>query len=258
MNDNFLQENPLKIFDDFVLIPDQAFEDGRDIVEINSLVETIINSEDFVRVVCASKENNPVEFDDYTKKFDKWIDSARKGGYGTGKKKEMILSFMSYMEDMFNEINLTGGYFTKIPIKVCKTRSDAILPAYASIGDAGADIYSAEEITIEPGETKIVPSGIKTIIPGGYCIEIVPRSGLSLKSGLRVANAPGTIDSLYRNEIGVIVTNTGKEAYTIAKGDRIAQMILKKVPKISWIECSEEEFNKYKTDRGAGFGSSGK
>lgn len=78
MNENFLQDNPLKLFDDFVQIPDQAFEDGRDITEINSLIETIMNSEDFIRVLVDSRANNPQEFNHYDKQFDEWVDQARK------------------------------------------------------------------------------------------------------------------------------------------------------------------------------------
>lgn len=258
MNENFLQDEPLKLFDDFMQIPDQAFEDGRDIREINSLIETIINSEDFARVVCDSRYNNPDEFNHYDRMFNDWISKAKQNAYGTGKKKEMVISFMTQCKDMFNEIKETNGYFQKIPVKFCKVGPDAILPKYQSIGDAGADIYAYGDYVINPGETKVVSSGVKAIIPGGYRISIVPRSGLSLKTGIRIANAPGTIDSTYRNAIGVIVNNTGNEPYEIKSGDRIAQMILEKTPKIVFEEVTEEEFDKYKTNRGQGFGSSGK
>lgn len=258
MNENFLQDNPLKLFDDFVQIPDQAFEDGRDITEINSLIETIMNSEDFIRVLVDSRANNPQEFNHYDKQFDEWVDQARKNVFGTGKKKEMILSFMSRCQAMFKEIKETNGYFQKVPVKFCKVAPDAIIPAYQSIGDAGADIYSNEDAVVKPGETMIIHTGVKMIIPGGYRISVVPRSGMSLKTGIRVANAPGTVDCTYRNEVGVIVWNTGSEPYVIKKGDRIAQMILEQTPKMQAQEISEEEFEKYSTDRGAGFGSSGR
>lgn len=258
MNENFLQDNPLKLFDDFIQIPDQAFEDGRDITEINSLIETIMNSEDFVRVLVDSRDNNPEEFNHYDKQFNEWIEQARKNVFGTGKKKEMILSFMNRCQAMFNEIKITNGYFQKVPIKFCKVTEDAIIPAYSTIGDAGADIYANKDITVQPGQTVIVPSGVKMIIPGGYRVSIVPRSGMSLKTGIRVANAPGTIDCTYRNEVGILAWNTGAEPYEIHKGDRIAQMILEITPKMQPQVVSEEEFQKYATDRGAGFGSSGR
>lgn len=258
MNENFLQDNPLQLFDDFVKIPDQAFEDGRDIQEINSLISTIMNSDDFIRVLVDSRENNPSEFSHYDKQFADWISKAKQNGFGTGKKKEMVIEFMTQCKNIFDEIKLTNGYFPKIPVKFCRVDEDSILPKYQSIGDAGADIYAHDTVTIAPGETKVVSSGVKAIIPGGYRISIVPRSGMSLKTGIRVANAPGTIDSEYRDVIGVILTNTGTEDYTVQKGDRIAQMILEKTPKIAFQEISDEEFQNYKTNRGAGFGSSGK
>lgn len=258
MNENFLQEQPLQLFDDFMKIPDQAFEDGRDIQEINSLIETIMNSEDFVRVLIDTYNTRPDEFYHYNKQFTDWIEKARKNAYGTGKKKEMVLSFMSRAVGMFDEIKLTGGFFAKVPIKFCKATPDAILPKYQSIGDAGADIYANVSFEVRPGETVVIPSGVKAIIPGGFRISIVPRSGMSLKTGIRIANAPGTIDSTFRGEIGVIVHNTSNESYIIKKGDRIAQMILERTPRIEFEEISEEDFNTYKTDRGAGFGSSGK
>lgn len=258
MNDSYLQEDPLKLFDDFMLIPDVAFNDDSDIHEIESLIETIMNSDDFVRVLVDTRSSNPEEFASYDSKFDEWLRKAKEGEYGDGQKKAMVEKFISRCRAMFDEIKETNGYFQKVPVKFCKVTPDAKLPAYQSIGDAGADIYADADVEIRPGQTVTVPTGVKAIIPGGYRISIVPRSGLSLKTGLRVTNAPGTIDCTFRNEIMVIVQNTGDSIYTVAKGDRIAQMILEKTPKIDFVEVSEEEFDKFRTNRGAGFGSSGK
>ena len=91
-----------------------------------------------------------------------------------------------------------------VPIELSE---DAQIPTYANVTDAGADIYSIEDVTVHPGETVFVHTGIKVAIPDGYEIQIRPRSGLSLKTNMRIANAPGTIDAGYRDEIGVIVTN---------------------------------------------------
>ena len=258
MNENFLQDEPLKLFDDFMQIPDQAFEDGRDIVEINSLIETVMNSEDFVRVLVDTRENQPETFERYDKQFSEWIDKAKKDAYGTGKKREMVLTFINRAKAMFNEIKETNGYFQRIPVKFCKETPDAIVPQYQSIGDAGADLYANEDVTINPGETVLISTGIKMVIPGGYRVSIVPRSGLSVKTGLRIPNSPGTIDSTFRNPIKMIFHNIGTEPYTVHKGDRIAQMILEKTPKAQFQELTEEEFNKYATNRGEGFGSSGR
>lgn len=155
------------------------------------------------------------------------------------------------------EIILYDGSFKNIPIKVMKVDPDVKLPFYSDGGDACMDICSNKEMVIAPHTTEIVPSGIKAIVPGGYELQVRPRSGLSRKTGIRVANAPGTIDSGYRHEIGVILENTSDEPFEIHKYDRIAQLRLAEVPHIQWDEISEEEYNKYTTNRGEGFGSSG-
>ena len=141
-----------------------------------------------------------------------------------------------------------------VPIQLC--REAAKLPTYANPTDAGMDVYAAEEITIDSNETKIIPTGLKVAIPEGYEIQIRPRSGLSLKTGLRIANSPGTIDSGYRDEIGIIVCNTGNVGYIVEKDIRIAQMVLQRVPRIEWIEV--DDVSMIGEDRGGGFGSTGK
>ena len=140
-----------------------------------------------------------------------------------------------------------------IPIELC--RPEAVMPQYARPGDAGMDVRSMESMVIFPGDTKIIPTGIKVAIPEGYEIQIRPRSGLSLKTGLRVANSPGTIDSGYRDEIGVIIHNTSFVPETITKGDRIAQLVLQQVPKIAWLSCND--VSAMGSNRGGGFGSTG-
>ena len=143
----------------------------------------------------------------------------------------------------------------RVLVKISKVTEDAKLPEYAHPTDAGADVFANETVTLSGGDTVIVKTGIKVAIPIGYTILIYPRSGLSLKTGLRIANSVGVIDSDYRNEVGVIITNTAKEDYTINKGDRIAQMIITEAPMIKWQE--ETELNI--TERGdGGFGSTGK
>lgn len=132
------------------------------------------------------------------------------------------------------------------------------LPAYANIGDSGMDIRANETITIQPKETKLIPTGIFVGLPEGYEIQVRPRSGMSLKTKMRVANAPGTVDEQYRGEICIIAENThGSVDFTAAKGERIAQIVLQQVPKISWIIVASKE-DLGSTERGeGGFGSSG-
>lgn len=142
----------------------------------------------------------------------------------------------------------------RILVKISKVTEDAKLPEYAHPTDAGADVFANESVTLMGGETVIVKTGIKVAIPIGYEIQIRPRSGLSYKTGLRVANAPGTIDSDYRGEVGVIMYNTSDENITIFKGDKIAQMVLSEVPMIKWSEVESLD----ETERGeGGFGSTG-
>ncbi|MDX9872132.1 MAG: dUTP diphosphatase [Clostridia bacterium] len=142
----------------------------------------------------------------------------------------------------------------KIHLELCRT--DARVPEYARAGDAGMDIYAVEDQIIAPDSTVIVKTGLKAAIPEGYEIQIRPRSGLSLKTSLRLPNSPGTIDAGFRDEIGIILHNTSlNQAYTVKKGDRVAQMVLQRVPRIEW-EVTDD-VTKIGENRGGGFGSSG-
>ncbi len=154
------------------------------------------------------------------------------------------------------ELELYEEEKQKINISIELCNENAVLPTYAREGDAGMDIYAVEDTIIPAGRTKIIHTGLKVAIPEGYEIQVRPRSGLSLKSPLRVANSPGTIDAGYRDEIGVIMTNTDSiHSFTINKGDRIAQMVLQEVPRINW-EVVNSVAN-IGENRGGGFGSSG-
>ena len=144
----------------------------------------------------------------------------------------------------------------KIEIFVEKCRESAVLPCYAHPDDAGMDIYAAETVEIAPGATALVPTGLKMAIPDGFELQVRPRSGLSLKTALRVPNAPGTVDAGYRNEISVIVWNSSPtEPITVNRGDRIAQFILARVPMAAFTEV--DNVASIGVDRGGGFGSSG-
>jgi dUTP pyrophosphatase len=128
------------------------------------------------------------------------------------------------------------------------------LPAYATDGAAGMDVVSAEDVTIAPAARHAVATGLAVAIPPGYEIQVRPRSGLALKHGITVANAPGTIDSDYRGEVKVILINHGSDAFAIRRGDRIAQLVLAPVTRAGWLEVEHLE----ETARGeGGFGSTG-
>jgi len=128
------------------------------------------------------------------------------------------------------------------------------LPAYATAGAAGMDVVSAEDVLLAPGARHPVATGLSLAIPDGFEIQVRPRSGLALKHGITVPNTPGTIDSDYRGELKVLLINHGAEPFVIARGDRIAQLVLAPVVQAAWDEVDELDA----TARGAGgFGSTG-
>lgn len=140
-----------------------------------------------------------------------------------------------------------------LPIK--RLDSDVILPSYAYEGDAGLDLRANVDVDIAPFERKLIPTGLAVAIPEGFAGFVQPRSGLALKSGLSMANTPGLIDAHYRGELKVIAVNLdANEPIHISKGERIAQLVIQRVPVVSLMEVDELD----KTDRGTGgFGSSG-
>lgn len=166
-----------------------------------------------------------------------------------------------------------------ISIPIERYNPEAKLPLYANVNDAGMDVYALEDITILPGETKLIKLGIKVAIPEGYEIQVRPRSGQSLKTKLRIANSPGTIDSGFRDELGVIVENidnpirdiqfhyddNGKlivdsiatgAPIEITKGQRFAQLVLTKVYHADFYKVNSVD--NIGINRNGGFGSSGK
>ena len=190
-------------------------------------------------------------------------------------KKDFLKQIYTLVSNQLTEIIGSNNKVIRIP---CELTEGSVLPAYAHDTDAGMDIYAQEEYTIAPGETIIIPTGIKCAIPDGYAILIQPRSGQSAKTKLRIANTPGLIDAGYRDEIGVIVENieppfkdidyefddNGEihiksilhgQSYTIAPGQRFAQMRLVQVPKAEFVRV--ESVGEIGEDRGGGFGSTG-
>lgn len=131
------------------------------------------------------------------------------------------------------------------------------LPAYETLSSAGMDVRAAlnEAVTLQPLERKLIPTGLFLEIPHGYEVQVRPRSGLAYKNGVTVLNAPGTIDADYRGEVGVLLVNLSNEPFTIASGDRIAQLVVAKVEQIIWKPTDQLS----ETLRGeGGFGSTGK
>jgi dUTP pyrophosphatase len=130
------------------------------------------------------------------------------------------------------------------------------LPAYATPQSAGLDLQAAVEapVTLACGERRLIPTGLAIAVPAGYEAQVRPRSGLALKHGVTVLNAPGTIDADYRGEVGVILVNLGEDPFTVSRGDRVAQLVVAPCQQIAWHPVESLEAS----ERGAGgFGSTG-
>ena len=225
-----------------------------------------------IKVMMQEKAYTTQDIADETRALIESIDTM---DFLSAAKKDILKQAAAISMNTLQEINNSLERYIQIP---CEIAEGINLPQYANKGDAGLDIYSPEEYTINPGETVIIPTGIKMAIPTGYAILIQPRSGQSVKTKLRIANTPGLIDSGYRDEIGVIVENieppfkdieyhfddNGKpiidsilhgQPYTIAKGQRFAQMRLVQVPTASFVQV--ESVANLGEDRGGGFGHTG-
>lgn len=191
------------------------------------------------------------------------------------KRKDFFKRYFGIFINIIQGLEGLSDRVITIPVEYCK---EVKPPQYATEGDAGMDLYSPAEYTINPGETVIIPTGIKCALPKGYAFLIQPRSGLSVKTKLRVANTPGLIDSGYRDEIGVIIENTEPaikdieydfnsldmpvvksilhgESFTIHEGERFAQMRLVAVPTAALYEV--ESVGEIGENRGGGFGHTG-
>jgi dUTP pyrophosphatase len=144
-----------------------------------------------------------------------------------------------------------------VAIKRLAHALDLPLPAYASEGSAGLDLMAAIDapLVLSPLSRALIPTGIAIALPAGYEAQIRPRSGLALKQGLTILNAPGTIDADYRGELGVILVNLSGEPAIIRRGERIAQLVLARVARLNWVEGQDLP----ESQRGVGgFGSTGK
>ena len=141
-------------------------------------------------------------------------------------------------------------------MRVAPARGEPLpLPAYATEGAAGLDLRADAAVTLAPGERALVPTGLSIAIPPGYEGQVRPRSGLALREGVTCLNTPGTIDSDYRGEVSVILANLGQRPVSLARGDRIAQLVIAPVSRAELVESAELP----KTARGeGGFGHTGR
>ena len=144
----------------------------------------------------------------------------------------------------------------KIYIKRLQKDHPVSLPQYMTEGSSGMDLFAslAQEVTLVPGERKLIPAGISVAIPEGFEGQIRPRSGLAIQKGIGIVNGPGTIDADYRGEVGVLLINFGKEPFTIRNGDRIAQMVISPVTRVTLEEVDDLPPTRR---QGGGFGHTG-
>lgn len=191
-------------------------------------------------------------------------------------KRDFLKSLLAALTNAVNETEGIAKRFVQIPVELC--HPDAKIPQYANTSDSGMDVYALDDYTIAPGETKLIPTGIKLALPPGYEIQVRPKSGRALKTKLRIANTPGTVDAGYRDEIKVIVENIEPPikdieydfddngtpiiksilhgaAYTIGKGEKFCQLVLMEVPKAALYRV--EQVGEIGENRGGGFGSTG-
>ncbi|MCU1395714.1 MAG: dut [Ilumatobacteraceae bacterium] len=143
-----------------------------------------------------------------------------------------------------------------LPVPIVRLDPELALPTYAHPGDAGLDLCAREDGVVAAGGGRLImPTGIAIAIPVGHAGFVLPRSGLALKHGVTVVNAPGLIDAAYRGEIKVVMLNTDPTApYEVRRGDRIAQLVLQRIEEVAWQDVTELDGD----DRGGGFGHSGR
>ncbi len=209
--------------------------------------------------------------EDLTEAFTNVIEEIDKLDY-PAIKRDFLTEIFSVLVNCVNETEGISKRTIQIPIELCHEK--AKIPQYAHVSDSGMDVYALEDITIHPGETVLVPTGIKVALPPGYELQVRPKSGRALKTKLRVANTPGTIDQGYRDEVKVIIENVeapikdisidydGKVTsilygrdYFIGEGEKFAQLVLVEVPKAAFHRV--DSVQNIGEDRGGGFGSSG-
>jgi dUTP pyrophosphatase len=152
------------------------------------------------------------------------------------------------------DVEATTG-IAAVPVALLRLDPELAPPTYAHPGDAGADLLSAVDVTLAPGERRTVPTGVAIALPDGFAGFVHPRSGLAARHGLTVVNAPGTVDAGYRGEIQVTLLNTdSSQSVVIKRGDRIAQLVVQRVERVSFVEVTELP----SSVRGVGgFGSTG-
>lgn len=271
------ETNGLRIIGAILALPDEQFEAIK--ANLFDSIEATFN-EPATKVAFAQMINQQgLRIEDFSDNMDNLVQAVEEltvedMELSDSKKDFLKFIFATFINSM-EDSKMVSRRVISIPIEIC--RDGAKLPAYATDGSGAMDIYSPEEYVIGPGESIIIPIGIKVDIPIGYGLLIQPRSGLSRKSKIRIPNTPGLIDSDYHEEIGVIIENidspvkdiqlelgdNGKiidgtlhgSSFTIGKGERFAQMRLVEIPLVNWLPVSS--LGSFENDHGKGFGGTG-
>ena len=268
LDDLFNQEvtDGLQIFATLFALSDEDFELLRPII-LDSMLDTYNDPQVQMQLVQALAQSG-LSINDVINYTDEVADQLFKGIELSEPKKDFFKMMFATVANAISTSTINPAHVVEIPVEIC--REGARLPAYATNGSGAMDIYNIEEVTLRPGECKIVPIGIKVAIPHGYGLLIQPRSGLSRKIKLRIPNSPGLIDEDYHEEIGVIVENItpplldmdesiDSKLYgsdiTIGTSERFAQMRLVEIPRVRWREVTS--LGAQAEDHGAGFGSTG-
>lgn len=267
----------LEAFASVLALPDEEFKTLSGIV-LDELNKSLNNPND--RLLLAQSFNaQGITSDEVIANFKELatqIDSIKDDVLPQAKR-DFVKQIVGLMVNAIAETEGISKRIIQIPIELC--HPNAKIPAYAKPGDAGMDIYALEDFEVAPGERKIIKTGLKVAIPRGYELQVRPRSGTSVKTALRVANTPGTIDSGYRDEIGVIIENIEPKikdigydfddngniiiksilhgsVFNVGKGERFAQLVLNEVPSAAFYPV--ESVAQIGENRGGGFGSTGK
>ena len=249
---------------------------------LQSFQQTLNNPNDKIALV-QSLNASGAKAEDLIDSFIPFTEEIEKTEGLSCQKKDFFLEFISSIINAVQETEGIAKRIIQVPIELC--HPDAKIPQYAHIDDSGLDIYALDDYTIAPGETKLIPTGFKVALPPGYELQVRPKSGRALKTKLRIANTPGTIDAGYRDEVGVIVENIDPpiraihprsqqigeysyqylpitegdieygQSYTIGKGEKFAQLVLSEVPKVAFFRV--EAVNEIGDNRNGGFGSTG-
>ena len=266
--EQMFSKESLELMGTLLVMEDEDFDKVKDSV-LDAVREGVSRQENRQLYATLVKQNgfSKEQYIEELKKIDSLVDTEMPDF--SESKRDFMKQFFSICYNAIIDSFDVDKRAIQIPIEICNP--EAKIPTYAHKGDAGMDVYSTIDVTIAPGETKLIPLGFKVAIPEGYELQVRPRSGFSLRTHLRVANAPGTIDSGYRDEVGIILHNCAPTiqdfgdgraetclygpSYTISKGDRIAQLVLQAVPTALFIKTSD--ISKIGEDRNGGFGSTG-